>query len=107
MPLNKETNQNVQTIRWSHYLYRENYENLVSGIDSRTEKLNWNKDPKSYIPKRCAITITIYNCDDALNHILRKCIAGYKLTKSLEKINHLMYIDDTKLFAKMKKNWKL
>ena len=35
-----------------------------------------------------------------LNHILRKCTAGYKLSISQEKINHLMYMDDIKLFAK-------
>ena len=35
-----------------------------------------------------------------LNHILRKCIAGYKLSRSKEKINHLMYMDDIKLLAK-------
>ena len=35
-----------------------------------------------------------------LNHILRKCTAEYKLSRSQEKINHLMYIDDMKLFAK-------
>ena len=39
----------------------------------------------------------------ALNHILRKCTAGYKLSRSQEKINHLMYIDDIKLFAKNEK----
>ena len=33
-----------------------------------------------------------------LNHILRKCTAGYKLSKSQEKINQLMYMDDIKLF---------
>ena len=38
-----------------------------------------------------------------LNHILRKCTAGYKLSRSQEKINHLMYIDDIKLFAKIEK----
>ena len=38
-----------------------------------------------------------------LNHILRKCTAGYKLSRSQEKINHLMYIDDIKLFAKNEK----
>ena len=42
-----------------------------------------------------------------LNHILRKCTAKYKLTKSQENINHLMYMDDIKLFAKTEKNWKL
>ena len=35
-----------------------------------------------------------------LKHILRKCIAGYKLSRSEEKINHLMYMDDIELFAK-------
>ena len=38
-----------------------------------------------------------------LNHILRKCTAGYKLSRSQEKFNHLMYMDDIKLFAKNKK----
>ena len=38
-----------------------------------------------------------------LNHILRKCTAGYKLNRSQEKINHLMYMDDIKIFAKNKK----
>ena len=34
------------------------------------------------------------------NHILRKCTTGYKLSRSQEKINHQMYMDDIKLFAK-------
>ena len=38
-----------------------------------------------------------------LNHLLRKCTAGYKLSRSQEKISHLMYIDDSKLFAKNEK----
>ena len=41
-----------------------------------------------------------------LNHILRKCAAGYKLSRSQEKINHLMYKDDIKLFAKNEKELK-
>ena len=42
-----------------------------------------------------------------VNHILRKCTDGYKVSKSQEKINHLMYMGDIKLFARMKKNKKL
>ena len=38
-----------------------------------------------------------------LNHILRKCTTGYKLSKSQENINHLMYMDGIKLFAKERK----
>ena len=35
-----------------------------------------------------------------LNHILRKCTAGHKLSRSQEKINHRMYMNDIKLFVK-------
>ena len=35
-----------------------------------------------------------------LNHIIRKFTAGYKLSRSQEKIKHRMYMDDIKLFAK-------
>ena len=38
-----------------------------------------------------------------LKNILRKCAAGYKLSWSQEKINHQMYMDDIKLFAKNEK----
>ena len=38
-----------------------------------------------------------------LNHILEKCTGGYDLTKSQEKINHQMYTNDIKLFAKKEK----
>ena len=37
------------------------------------------------------------------HHIFRECTAGYKLSRSQEKINHLMYMDDIKLFAKNEK----
>ena len=36
-------------------------------------------------------------------HIVRKCTAGNKLSRSQEKINHLMDMDDIKLFAKNEK----
>ena len=38
-----------------------------------------------------------------LNCIPRKCAGSYKLHKSHEKINYLMYLDDIKLFAKNEK----
>ena len=38
-----------------------------------------------------------------LNHILRKCPTGYKISESQEKINHLLYMDNIKLFAKNEK----
>ena len=39
----------------------------------------------------------------SLTYILRKCTRGYKFTKSQEKINRLMYIDDFKIFVKNEK----
>ena len=42
-----------------------------------------------------------------LNHMLRKCTAGYKLSRSQEKINCLMYKDEIKLFAKNEKELKI
>ena len=38
-----------------------------------------------------------------LNHMLKKCTTGCKLNRSQEKVNHLMYMDDIKLFAKNEK----
>ena len=38
-----------------------------------------------------------------LNYIPRKCTTRYKLSRSQEKINHLMYMDDIKLFTKNEK----
>ena len=35
-----------------------------------------------------------------LNYISKKCIGHCKFTKSQEKTNHLMYIDDIKIFVK-------
>ena len=41
-----------------------------------------------------------------LKHILRKCTTGYKLSRSQEQINHLMYMDDIKLCGKNGKKKK-
>ena len=38
-----------------------------------------------------------------LNQKLKKCTEGNKLTKAQERINHIMYMDDIKLFAKNEK----
>ena len=92
--------QNVQNITWSHKLHRRDHENLESGTDNRRKKQSWNKDPKRYFPRRCTITLTIQNSHDATEQHSPKMCNGYKLSRSQEKINHLMYMDDIKLFAK-------
>ena len=38
-----------------------------------------------------------------LNHLLGKCTTRYKLIRSQEMINYLMYMDDIKLFSKNEK----
>ena len=39
----------------------------------------------------------------SLKYMLKRCTDGYKLSKSQEKINHLIYRDDNKLFDKNEK----
>ena len=67
----------------------------------REEKL-WGENPERYLPGRCSFIITIAMIP--LNYTLRKCTGGYNFTKSQEKINHLIYVDDSILFAKNEKN---
>ena len=42
-----------------------------------------------------------------LYYIFRKCTGSYKFSKSQEKINCLMYMDDIKIFTKNEKKWRL
>ena len=41
-----------------------------------------------------------------INYILKRCTGGYKIHKKQEKIDHLMYMDHIKLFAKNEKYLK-
>ena len=63
--LDNKLPQNVQDNRWSYKLYRENHENLESGIDNRREKFSWSGVWERYIPGRRTITITICISNDA------------------------------------------
>ena len=38
---------------------------------------------------------------------LKKCTAGYKLSRLQDKMNNLMYMDDIKLFAKDEKELEI
>ena len=57
---------------------------------------------KRHLLGSCAVLITICNSYDA-TQLHRKCTKGYKFTKLQEKMNHLMYMEDKKLFAKYEK----
>ena len=60
---------------------------------------------KAHLPRRCTFAITICNVMH-LNYIFRKCTGDSKFIKSQEKINHLIFMDDIKLFAKNEKELK-
>ena len=60
-------------------------------------------EAKMYIPRRCTITLTICNSDDASQPQIQEMHCWIKLTKTQENVNHLMYIDDIKHFAKNEK----
>ena len=53
---------------------------------------------------RCTVTPTIHNNHDATQPHTQKMHGRIQLSRSQEKINHLMYMDDIKL---LKNNWKL
>ena len=63
--LDNKLPQNIQNTTWSHKFYRENHENLESGIDSRKKKLSLSEDPKRYFSRRYTMTVTIHNFHDA------------------------------------------
>ena len=90
LKLDYRLSQNVQNKRRSHKMYRESHENLESGIEWGKKKLCWGKNPECYIPGRCAITV-----DD----VTQSHIKEIQRRIQTEKINHLKYMDDIKLFT--------
>ena len=74
----KKLPQNVQDIKWSHKLNRENHENLENGIDSRREK----RRSKGGIFQGDALSPLLFVIAMIpLNHILRKCTKKKKQLK--------------------------
>ena len=56
--------QNTENTRRIHTVHRENYGNLVNGIDSRRIKLSGGKDPERHPLGRCTIKINTGNSND-------------------------------------------
>ena len=81
----------------SHKIHRRSHEKLESGI------YNEGENSERHLSRRCTLVISICNGNDATQFHNLKCTVGYKFTKSQKRINHLIYIDDIKLFAK---KWK-
>ena len=67
-------------------LYRENHENLESGIDSRS--LAEAKIQRGIFQGDALSLLLFIIAMMPLNHIFRKCTAGCTLSRSQEKINH-------------------
>ena len=93
----------LQNITCIHKLHRENHENLESGIDSRRRSLAETKIQRGIFQGDVLSPLLFKIATMPLHHTLRKCTAEYILSRSQEKINHLMYMDDIKLFAKNEK----
>ena len=78
------------------------HENLKSGIDnSRRKSLAEAKIQRCVFQGVSLSPLLFVIVMMLLTHILRKCTAEYKFSKSQEK--HLRYMDDIKLFAKYEK----
>ena len=89
--------KNVRDIQKSYKIHQESYGKMESRIGCK------RKDPsKGENPRRIFREIAMI----PLNYIRRTCHGGYKFTKSQEKINYYMCIDDIKLFARSEKELK-
>ena len=104
--LDNRLSQNVQDIGWSHNVHRENLEILERGIDSKRKMFSWGKIQGGIFQEDTLSPLLFIIAMMPLNHIFRKCTGWYKPHKLQENINHLMYMEDIKLFAKMIKNPK-
>ena len=98
--LDNKLSENVQNIRWSRKLYQENLKTWRVKLTTGGRSLIEAKIERSISKGHALSPLLFIIAMMPLKYILRKCTTGYKLTKSQEKINHLMYMDDIKLFAK-------
>ena len=96
--------QNIQNITWSHKLYQENHENLETEIwQQEEESLAKAKIQRGIFQEDAQAPLQFIIAMMSLNHVLRKYAARCKISRSQEKIDHLMYMDDIKLYAKNEK----
>ena len=95
--------KNVQNVWRSHRIYYKSIENWKVELTAGGENLAEMKIRKGIFQVDSLPLLLFVTAMMPLNYILRKCTGGYKFTKYLEEINHLMYMDGIKIFAKNEK----
>ena len=96
--------ENVQNITRNHELHKKKHmKNWRVELTAGGKSLGETKTQRGIFQGDALSSLQFIIAMMPLKHILRKCTAVYKLSRSQEKINHLMYIDDIKLFAKNEK----
>ena len=76
-------------------------------MDSRRKKYNWGENPGGFFQWDALSPLIFVLAMMPLNHILKKYSDEHKLHKSQENINHLIYMDDIKLFTKNEKKQEI
>ena len=103
--LDNKLPQNVQNITWSHKLlpYEKTMKTWRVELTAGRRNVAEIKIQRGIFQGDALSPLQFIIGMTPENHIIRKRTARYKLSRSQEKINHLMYMDDIKLFAK---KWK-
>ena len=86
--------------------YHDSYGILESRFDSRRRKPSRRENPKRHLLGWPFSLLLFIIAIMPFNYILRKSSVGYTFTKSHEIVNHFMYWDDIKAFAKNENNWR-
>ena len=79
------------------------HEKLENGINSRWKSFTEDKIQIGIFQEHSHSSLSFVIAMMPLNYIIRKCTGGHKFSKSQEKINYLMYMDNITLFEKKKK----
>ena len=98
--LDNMLSQNIQGSRQIHNGYQGKYEKLEYRTGNRRKKLAELKILRGIFQGDAQSPLLFVIEMMPFKHILRKCIGGYKLTTSQERIKHLMYMDNIRLFSK-------
>ena len=101
--LDNKLSQNVQNITPNHKLHRKTMKNWRVELTARGKSLAETKIQRGIFQGDALSPLLFIIAMMPLNDIFRKCTPGYKLSRSQEKVNHLMYMDGIKLLAKNEK----